>query len=355
MPHPVHVNESPYCVEPLMVPDENGRLVLAPLVKGTFEFRPDSATASQGRLVLADEPEPICFAGEHWGDPDSSSYRLEPETAFVKPSVDVVLLGTSVPPRDENATEQHVGFRAGPIQKVARIVGDRVWMKRLAGVRISDPAPVGAVPLIAEHAFGGGVSSAVAAKPIYDPKNPVGRGFRIPKGEWEDEVVLPNVELIGAPLKRYGQRVEPALFGFTSPAWEPRVRYAGTFNKKWEQNRKPLLPEDFDRRYFQGAPQDQIVPSLAGDEKVVLSQVGRRERTEFELPGVPPPSVSVWLRGRGQIDLEMKLDTVIVDADRDRVVLLWRQHVALANGPLDLRKLVLEPIMSRTRRGGGSK
>lgn len=347
MPHPYITNHSPYVVEPLIVPDEEGRYVLAPIVKGTFELRTTDREGRRGTLVVADDPAPICFAGEFWGEPETSSYRLEPETAFTKPGTDVVLIGTSLPPKDASATEQRVGFRVGSIQKMARVVGDRVWVKKLGRIRPSKPEPVGAVPLIAERAFGGGPLAAESGKPKYETRNPVGRGFRVPRDEWEDDIPLPNVELVNESLKSYGQRVTPALFGFTSPSWEPRVRYAGTFDEKWEKERKPLLPRDFDRMYFSGAPADQFCAEyLRGDEKVALVNVGRREQIEFALPGLPAPKVAAWLGGRGRVELAMNLDTVIIDADRDRVSLIWRQHVPLRDGPLDFSKMTIEAVTS---------
>lgn len=37
-------------------------------------------------------------------------------------------------------------------------------------------------------------------------------------------------------------------------SWQPRLRYAGTYDQHWMDERLPFLPEDFDLRYFQSAP-----------------------------------------------------------------------------------------------------
>ncbi|MCV5264373.1 DUF2169 domain-containing protein, partial [Escherichia coli] len=48
-----------------------------------------------------------------------------------------------------------------------------------------------------------------------------------------------------------------AGFGPVPPFFEARQTLAGTFDEEWIENRKPMLPLDFDRRFFQSAPADQ--------------------------------------------------------------------------------------------------
>ena len=56
----------------------------------------------------------------------------------------------------------------------------------------------------------------------------------------------------------------------------------------------------------------------------------------FTLPGAPPPRVRVALRGGEDRRLETALDTVIVEPDELRVMLLWRAHLPLRSGPHDV-------------------
>jgi hypothetical protein len=84
-----------------------------------------------------------------------------------------------------------------------------------------------------------------------------------------------------------------------------------------------LLPRDFDHRFFNGAPADQIVaPHLAGGEPVRLRQVTPSGLVAFELPHVE-------FRIELQIDATAetavpKLDTVVIEPDLERVTLCWR-------------------------------
>ena len=67
--------------------------------------------------------------------------------------------------------------------------------------------------------------------------------------------------------------------------WMPRRQYAGTYDARWEQSRAPYLPADFDPRFFQVAPADQVVPGyLTGGEPVELFGVSPWGPVRFTLP-----------------------------------------------------------------------
>src|SRR5690242_1390034 len=101
---PVLENQTPFAFETLFLADEEGRPLLVPVVKGTFGIREGS------RLPVAEKMTPLNVAGLFWGDPDQSSYKYEPETAFTKPAADVVLIGHAHAPRP-GAREVNVTFR----------------------------------------------------------------------------------------------------------------------------------------------------------------------------------------------------------------------------------------------------
>ena len=67
------------------------------------------------------------LAGEPCDRRPVSSYKYEPEVALCKPATDVVLIGHAQPPGG-GATQVDVGIKVGPVQKVARVFGDRFWV-----------------------------------------------------------------------------------------------------------------------------------------------------------------------------------------------------------------------------------
>lgn len=337
MGHPEVDNRTPFAFAPLLLADEEGRPLVVPVVRATFAVSP------RGEVALAEEQPPIPFAGVPNGEPGKSSWRLEPEAAFVKPATDVVLLGHATAPR-AGTTQLDVGFRVGPVQKIARVFGDRVWSSGLLGTKPGAPQPFERVPLLWEHAFGGW--DRTAEKPEHhacEPRNPLGRGFKAKHGKLVSGALLPNIEdpkhLLGSP----GAVVPPIGFGFVGCDQEPRSKLAGTFDEAWSKARSPLLPKDFDRRFFNAAPEGLIAPGhLNGDEDVVAIGVTPEGRWEFALPGAAPPTCRIALRQGPEVRATTVLDTVVVDADARTVTLTWRCHAPLRTGPHDLRRIEVE-------------
>lgn len=86
-------NNTTLAFDTLFTNDEAFRPLVAPIVKATFEIRPD------GELKFASEQLPINLEGVYVDDPESSSYIYEPECAFTKLATDVVVIGDAVSSR----------------------------------------------------------------------------------------------------------------------------------------------------------------------------------------------------------------------------------------------------------------
>jgi hypothetical protein len=231
-----------------------------------------------------------------------------------------------------------VSFRVGHVEKNARVTGDRFWVRTLGFVRKTKPRPFEKIPLIYENAFGGWDQSRENPKlQRFDPRNPVGTGYRSWLGGFEKDVRLPNIEHPWRRLRTYHQNPPPIGFGFTSPHWQPRVRFAGTYNQKWQQTRMPALPNDFDFRYFNGASNGLAAAGyLNGNEPVLIQNASAERRLHFNLPGVPPPLCKVELRGGIIQPIQTVLDTVIVNTDDRLLLLFWRGRLQLRRGPEDV-------------------
>ena len=344
MGHASIENRTPFAFEALHLCDEEMRPLLVPLVKGTF------AIGKDGRCLPAEPQVPVNLAGEFWGDdPERSSYKYEPESAFMKPATDVVLIGHAHAPR-RDTTEMRVGVlvktQAGVLEKEAAVFGDRVWYRAAGIASPTKPLPFETIPLVYERAYGGwDRGHADPARHACEPRNPVGTGFRGPGG-FEEGLRLPNVEDPRALIGSLGDRPPPAGFGFVSPHWKSRAALAGTFDEAWKKSRAPLLPKDFDRRHLNAASPGLIAPAyLRGDEPVVAVGVTRTSGSlSFSLPGVPPPRVRVELGdGTTPADVPLRLDTVIIEPDARTVTLLWRGTLALLTGPHDVQHVEVAP------------
>ena len=337
MGHPVIENETPFVFEPVFLADLDGCPVVVPLVKATFAIEPD------GRLDVPEEPDPVRLDGEFYGDPDTSSYRFEPECALHKPHTDVALVGHAWAP-NPRTTELEFTFAIGTIQKTAVIWGPRRWEKSFLATRPSDPAPFEKTPLMYELGFGGwDRRDEDPAKHKFEPRNPVGTGFLASRGHIEEGAPLPRIEHPKKRMRGPMDRPPPIGFGFTSPHWEPRRKLAGTYGKAWEQKRKPLLPEDFDLLFFNAASEGLVLPGrLAGNERIAVSHASPAGLLSFGLPGIPPPDC-VFTPARGEeTPVELALDTVIVDTDAMKLHLLWRGAMRNPDGPESIRRILVQ-------------
>lgn len=325
-------NETPLALEPLALADEELRPLLVLVVKATYRL-------GRGEPVLAEEQIPVNVSGEPWGKAGESSYRYEPECAFIKQATDVVLVGHAHAP-EPGMRELLAGVQVGPVQRIVRVVGERVWFRSLGAVEATRPLPFDRMPLLYERAFGGW-DRTNPEQPTFEPRNPVGVGFRASPRHFEEGLRLPNIEDPEQPLRRFGQVVPPAGLGFISPHWQPRTAYAGTYDESWHRQRKPLLPRDFDRRFFNAASPGLVAPGhLRGGEPCTLLNVSPLGRLAFSLPRLVPTATVARAR-TNDLRLEPRLDTLIFDMDEHQLLMLWRASVVLRDGPLEVRGIRL--------------
>ncbi len=336
MGHPAVENGTPFAFEPVFVADEEGRPLFVPVVKASYDL------TARG-LALAPEQALVSVAGEPWGDPETSSWRLEPEAMRAKPATDVVLLGSAVATKP-GTTEMLVAFQVGAVRAGVRVFGERAFFKSVGSVGMTKAVPFERIPLRWERAFGGwDRSNPDEKKHEREPRNPVGVGFRASNGKFEEGLRAPNLEDPARPFKGWGDRPPPTGVGFTAGHWEPRVKYAGTYDKKWQEERAPLLPRDFNRRFLNAAAPGLVVSGyLRGDEGVVAAGVSPTGGASFKLPGVAPPSVQVAHAGRDDATIALALDTVILDTDAGKLFLLWRGELVVRE-PTAVRSIRVVP------------
>ncbi len=313
------VNNSPIAATSYFMMDKEGAEVVLLIVKGTWRI------AGCGELTLADEQEPIRSEPLYRGEPDKSSLLYDTDVVLEKPGTDCILIGHA---RALQHRQPYVDvrFAVGPVQKQARVFGERCWKKGLLGdASIIKIRPVEEVPLIWENAFGGtDMSWKDPSRHEFCKENPVGRGFMAKKTDINfDGLPLPNIEDPGNLFKYPQKRPKPVGFGMVAPYWQPRVSYGGTYDEHWRKYISPLLPEDFDTRFNMTAPPGlSAIPHLKGNERVLVEGASKHKRLLFDLPAVTP-EVTVRRR-RYEGELPMSLGEVIVEPDNERVILTWR-------------------------------
>jgi hypothetical protein len=233
-----------------------------------------------------------------------------------------------------------VGLKVGTMVKQFAVVGDRWWRQRLGGVAASEPEPFVSLPLSYDVAFGGTDrrEEAQGRTDTYLP-NPVGRGY-CRHASRADDLPLPNTEALDQPVRAPDDHARPMALSPIGRNWAPRAAYAGTYDQHWIENTAPLWPEDFDPRYFQCAPPDQVVPYLAGGEEVVLQHLTPDGRRAFRLPALPMPVTFIPHKGRDAAR-SASVDTLVLETDAGRMTLTWRCPLPLAGSVFDVKEVVV--------------
>lgn len=313
-------NQTSFAAERTWLRDQNGAEVWIVAVKATYDIYED------GTLQLADQQQDLVYASTFHGDPATSSIVYETDFVLRKLTTDVLVCGHAYAPYGEQAQRVDVSLAIAGINKSLSVFGNRVWERSLSGLIASKAQPFIKMPIVYERAFGGGVQALDAKKvPLWAVRNPVGQGFGNAKEDLIDKP-LPNIENPNALISRWNDRPKPVGFGAISRHWSPRIEFCGTYDEAWKKQRKPLLPKDFDMRFYQAAPLDQQSKVfLRGREQVELRNLSSSGTLRFYLPKVRPGLITYFSDRKQKHG--MRLHTVMIEPDVPRVMLTW--HSAL--------------------------
>lgn len=334
-------NLTPYAAIslPSMAPD--GTDLLLTVVSGRFDLPPAGRpTAAPPRP--SEEQKPVQLNDEHHGPPDASSLRYEGQSAPLRLATDVVLLGQAWAPKGVAAKRVDVALAVSPyFVKTVAVFGERVYTQGVGSVSPGAPHPFVSMPLVYERAFGGAEPGDHEPRK-YEPRNPVGRGFFKSASDALYQPV-PNLEDPRDLIRSAGDRPAPMGFGPIARSWEPRIRFAGTYNQRWIEELAPSWPPDFDHRFFQATPLDQQVPGyLQGGERVGISGVSPDGDIIFDLP-----KERLLLKGHfhGRVERKlMVLDSVVIEPDEGVFTLTWRASFRLPKGMFEHEYSIVRPL-----------
>ncbi|XXX81332.1 DUF2169 domain-containing protein [Sorangium sp. So ce134] len=264
-----------------------GRLNLTVIAKATFAF-------VDGAKMIPVEPQGIIDADIHHHNNPGRSVRLTSDLAPYLARIDVFFTGHAYAP-------------PGPPQvpfsvRLALVAGERPILDK--ALSIEPGGPEKAIPLVYERAFGG----------IGIADNPFGTN--------RPTVVDP------------ARRDRPAGFAPLGSVWPSRGRLLGRTTRQALQGPILEIPDGFDWSYFQAAPPDQRVEALIGDEWLVLAGLHPKLAVlRTRLPGARALArvhgLSAFGVREGQ-PLDLMLDTLHIDGDRQSCSLVWRRSFPLA-------------------------
>jgi uncharacterized protein YjbI with pentapeptide repeats len=211
---------------------------------------------------------------------------------------EILLLGHAWAPAGGSAVAVRlfVGGEVPLLDKTVHVYGDRAP----GGAA---PSAFSRIPLVWERAVGGAGTD-----------NPVGRR----PGSGGANILSPE-----APGM-------PAGFGPIAPTWPARSRCAPHGVPSAAADILELS-DDTQLAWFQAAPPDQRLRSIAGDEWIVVDGMHpAQSRFQSQLPGLAararlagPPYAD------GPADLAMAIDRIVIDMDRLRASVTWRASVVV--------------------------
>ena len=318
------INSTLHNAASFVLMDHTGADTLLIVSKSTW------AIGKDGRLSVADEQMPIISEPVYAGEPGKSCLLHDTDIVLQKPGTDCVMFGHAWA-QESRAPYVDVSFSVGPVNKKLRVFGERRWSRNRVGMAsIQKMAPIEKLALTWENAFGGADTS------WHDPalhefclENPVGRGFMAAKSNIDyDGQLLPEIENPVDLITKPGQRPKPVGFGMIAPYWQPRARYAGAYDENWRKHINPLLPADFDLRFNSSAASGLCATGhLTGAEQVRIEGACRSGLLCFDLHGVRP-NATAGFRHR-EDDIDMRLDTVMIEPDESRLVMTWRGAICI--------------------------
>ncbi len=301
--------------------DQQGDLDCVVTLRGTFEHVQD------GVARWCDEQMPLQWQDAYEGDPHETPLLYQGDLVPEKTGTDVTFLGTSHAP-DGPQRNWRCGIEIGPVNKMLHVSGPRHWqpvlrparwpfrrLDEIAGWQLGEAEPADTVAMDWRLAAGG--RDEPEAEP--DPRNRIGCGGVGPSENWQNcPVPAPRIAL--RPDPTLGEA--PAGLGPIPPFWQQRARHAGTYDDAWQASRHPLLPEDFDPRFWQCASEDQIArPFLRGDEAYTLTQL----HPDHPMAHGRLPGLGLAVRVDEGAPMPLDLDGVQFDwRDGALILLTWR-------------------------------
>lgn len=299
------------------------------VIKATFSI------PENGKMPQPLPPQALAMKDDFYGEPGLSAPAYENDFASHKARCDVLFKAQAHAPQGRPTQHMDVAVQVGSMAKALHVVGNRRWEKDVWLVRHSDPEAFTSMPLHYGRAFGGSVRYTEDDITLFDTcaANPVGSGYsKHTAYATVHGMALPNLEVSGRPLRHPDDVYPVVALSPVARNFYPRYTFAGTYDQRWRDEKAPFLPEDFDARYFQSAPDDQQIPYPMGGEEVrLINMMPGREDVQFSLPPLRGVLVRVLDQHLHIREVEAMPDTLYFEPDEARFSVVWRTSLKLGH------------------------
>ncbi len=346
----IDISESPLTMGmmpanfPAKLKPQCGGLSAVFFLKGVFRLKPNGV------------PEPweegpgFCSGDQMINDNPELGLGYASDFVPYKPVADFSAVGTAYPPSRADA-HFPVRMRVGNREQEIKVFGPWKWERSGMGLT-EKPGPSARpvpVPITYANAWGGSDY----------PLNPLGCG-RV--GEKTHSLEFPNAYITHRDFTS-----GPAVLAPMPPDSPLRKSKLGTYGKEWLRERWPWLPVDFDYSFFNAAHPDRWMEGyLRGDERLRFENMHPKHAVyESRLPGLrarcfvtQTMNWKVGLRPEERQsrfhEVPMALDTVWVDMEKEKLVLVWRGSIPVRSLKFrDIESLMIltESLEERSAKG----
>lgn len=309
---------------PYVAPD--GREVVIAIVKASF------VVSNDGRALLADEQTPVRICDFVFDREKDSSIRHPSDVAPRKVGADVIVVGEAVARTPTKVMD--VAFQAGGRTVSLRVHGPRVYYRAAGKIAVGPAAPFERRPILYEYAYGGHSDDYG----VLERKNPVGCGVAKNPADLVDHPA-PSIEHPAKPITSASDKPDPVGYGAIGSHWHPRSEYVGTYDEVWRKTRMPLLPTNFDPRFFNVAnPALQFEQGFRPGASFSILGMHEDGLFRFELPALPIVLFGKTDDGR-TLSARPPVDTVLIEPGKRRVELTLRHAFPQGRGKTQLREV----------------
>ena len=338
-------------------------------------------TSNLATLSLKEEqPLPLLMEDSYWGEKLSSSLRQESDLAPFKPMCDLIVLGKGYAPEGKpvdtwpvqiEVLSESVGKPDALhtiLKKNLIICPPGIFKRGFFGWKLQRDKTITQVPLRWENSFGG---TNQIPNPRFDEKpeqpeflfnevcfsNTLGCGWQhkgftaathkaglTPPKQMPAPCIFNRGDILEKPVTVKHRRGinsaiqicaaantyphRPAGMGAIPRHWAPRIALGGTYDDNWVNTRWPLLPRDFDERFWNCAPQDQQLPWPSANCQINTwflfnPKIAPKGYVELRLPG-HRAFVMARLNNKSPLPLPAQIDTLILDTDTLELQVVWR-------------------------------
>lgn len=322
--------------------DKVGREHLVVVAKATWNL-PQS-----GQAACQIAPQPLAYRDAYIGEPGESAMLHGDDFARYKPRCDVLFDACAHPPGGKGVETLGIEVRVGSLVKRLRVHGPRSWQSYGNSYRPGRADAFLKLPLHYGLAFGGSREWLSHAETHIEAHaaNPVGLGWYGPH-TWRgaDGEPMPQIEAFDEPIVRPDVEARPMALSALGRHWQPRAGLAGTYDAAWQRDTAPFLPEDFDERYHQCAPEDQQIDYPQGGEPVSLIHLlPDQAALHFELPDFDGVKVRVLRQDYSTEEPPALVDTLYFETEHRRFSAVWRASIPLRRHIQEIAVVAVGPI-----------